>query len=405
MKILYVTRLSGARSRGGAGGAEVFSRNLFKFFYRFEDINFDILTSDKRNNIYQDNKSVNKVYDSVFTRFTENQFLNINVFYRYKLIGAAAFFYSIFIFFIKTFLLVRKNKYDLLYSNGGPFSFIVCFLVSRLIKIDYVIHLHGAFRFEVLPLLLRKLYKDCLSQSKIIFVNSKDTKNKVVKLLQENKKTIIIHNFIDTSIFKPRHNRTLRNKLGFKPNDLIIMSHNRLALDKNIDILMKVVDLCRNNKSIKFLFLGDGIFRKDIIKMQSKNNKILYLGELENENIADYISISDLAWTVCDTSYLSLTGIESLACGIPIISCNISVASEKVERLRVESSTLPSSIGYLVDENPFKISELLITLQRNKKSLHIKKKACVKFVHDKYGSKNGYNLYRYIRQIIYTNEN
>lgn len=394
--ILYITRLGGVLTRGAAGGAEVFSSNLLQAAASDKSWLFDVLTSDGRNSPYREIGSVHKVHDSWLTRFTEQQFLNTKIIYTTgllgHLIGLLLFVYGIIVFYGKGIGLVAKNKYQIIYANGGPFSFIVAYLLYRRSSIPYIIHLHGAFRFDTYPAPIRTFYLQCLQHARDIIVTSADMRERITTLVGPKVRCAFVRNFVPPKIFKPLEQALCRRQLQIPLSALVVHSHNRLGTDKNIDILLKVIDLCRD-VDILFSIIGDGYYASTINKLSTTNPKVLYRGAIKNHDLPIYINSADISWCACDQDNISLVAIESLYCGIPLISCDISVANDKSEHIRVHPTTLPPQIGYLVPENPEQISMLLHDLQVDRSIPRQKRDQCIAFAKDNYGSHNVGQIY------------
>lgn len=394
--ILYITRLGGVLTRGAAGGAEVFSSNLLQAVANDKNWLIDVLTSDGRNSPYREIGSVHAVHDSWLTRFTEQQFLNTKIIYTTgrlgHIIGLLIFIYGVIVFYGKGIGLVKKNKYQLMYANGGPFSFIVAYLLYRRSGIPYIIHLHGTFRFDAYPAPIRTFYLQCLKHARDIIVTSPDMRKRITTLVGQKVRCAFVRNFVPSKTFQPLEQALCRRQLQIPFSALVVHSHNRLGTDKNIDILLKVIDLCRG-VNIIFSIIGDGYYASVMKKLSSTNPNVLYRGAMKNHDLPVFINSADISWCACDQDNISLVAIESLYCGVPLISCDISVANDKSEHLRVHPATLPSQIGYLVSENPEQISLLLHDLQADRTILRQKHDHCIAFAKDNYGSHNVGQIY------------
>ncbi len=395
-KALYITRLGGVPSRGATGGAEVFAINFLNAAGSDTAWRFDVLTSNGRLSPYHRITSVDRVYDSWFTRFTEQRFLNTKLIYTTGkfgyLIGFVVFVYSIIVLYWKARKVVAKNQYKKIYANGGPFSFIIAYLLHRRCGVPYIIHLHGAFRFDAYPLAVRSFYLRCLNSAHTIVVTSPGMFERVRALVTPEVRCVVVRNFVPAKVFQPLDRSTCRRQLDIPQSALVVHSHNRLGTDKNIDILLEVIQLCRG-EDIVFSFLGDGYYAPAIRRLSETYRNVRYGGVVENQNLPAYINSADITWCACDRDNISLVAIESLYCGIPLLSCDISVVNDKRERLKVHSNTLPPTIGYLVSERPDEIASLLRTLQHDRRMLHEKKEACMQFAHDLYGPRNVRMLY------------
>lgn len=395
-KVLYITRLGGVLSRGATGGAEVFTMNFLQAAGNDTAWHFDVLTSNGTASPYRSMRSVDRVYDSWLTRGTEQQYLNTKLIYTIgrlgHLIGLIMFVYGIVVLYGKARRLAAKNAYRKVYANGGPFSFVIAYLLYRRYRIPYIIHLHGAFRFDAYPPVVRSFYLRCLNHAHTIIVTSPDMQERIRALVGPDVRCAFVRNSVPVSVFKPMDRVACRQQLHIPPSALVVHSHNRLGTDKNIDILLEVIQRCRD-ENIIFSFLGDGYYAPVIRRLSAVNRQVLYGGIVENTQLPVYINSADLSWVACDQDNISLVAIESLYCGIPLLSCDISVVNDKAEHLKVHPSTLPSRVGYLLPERPDEIAFLLRTLRDTRHVLHEKKEQCMQFAHDLYGQHNMRQLY------------
>ncbi|MBQ3415894.1 MAG: glycosyltransferase family 4 protein [Clostridia bacterium] len=148
--------------------------------------------------------------------------------------------------------------------------------------------------------------------------------NGVISVSTENKKRLIDNNIIpeklirvfpnaiNNNIFYKKDKMKAREKLGFAKNDFILAFVGRFVNVKGIDRLCDTLNLI-NNKNIKAIFIGEGN-----IKPNYKNT--IFEGTIQHNEIADYLSASDIFVLPTTAEGCCNAIIEALACGIPVIS-------------------------------------------------------------------------------------
>ena len=148
--------------------------------------------------------------------------------------------------------------------------------------------------------------------------------NGVISVSTENKKRLIDNNIvteklikvfpnaINNKIFYKKNKIETRKKLGFDNDDFIVAFVGRFVNIKGIDRLCDALNLI-DNKNIKAIFIGEGN-----IKPNYKNT--IFEGAIQHNDIADYLSASDIFVLPTTAEGCCNAIIEALACGLPIIS-------------------------------------------------------------------------------------
>ena len=120
------------------------------------------------------------------------------------------------------------------------------------------------------------------------------------------------------------------------------------------------------------------------------------MGVKNNELLPLYINTANLGWGVSDTNYLSISTIEALACGVPVILPNRQYIGMGKERFmtKVNKMTLPPQTGFLIDDDSKKVAGKLLELENNRKILMGMKRECQNFVKEYYGYDNAEKVYK-----------
>jgi glycosyltransferase involved in cell wall biosynthesis len=125
-------------------------------------------------------------------------------------------------------------------------------------------------------------------------------------------KFAVVKNGANFELFKPSiKNRELERKLGFEGKFVVgyIGTHGMAhKLDFIIETASKISD-----PAIHFLFIGDGAEKKAVIQMavELKLSNVTFLDSVSKKEIADYISITDVALVPLKKTELFTTVIPS----------------------------------------------------------------------------------------------
>lgn len=123
---------------------------------------------------------------------------------------------------------------------------------------------------------------------------------------------------------------SLRKKYNIPNNKKVIFSPRRWAPTKGIIYLVKSIKEL-NNDDVIFMFGGDDYsdypeYRKEIfeyIKEHNLESKIKLLGNIDYQVMDEYIKASDIIVIPSLMEAISLSALEGMSCGKPIISTNV----------------------------------------------------------------------------------
>ncbi len=157
---------------------------------------------------------------------------------------------------------------------------------------------------------------------RIVFVD-KHSKRIYLKRFPKIKKissTIAVG--IDLNTFRPLNKEKCRKKLELNKRDKILLFVGRLSKEKNLDLLIKIFE---GLKDYKLIIIGDGPYKNNLIKAtnckQLKN--CFLLGKVKNKDLPIFYNSADLTILTSNYEGMPTTVIESLACGVPVISTNV----------------------------------------------------------------------------------
>ena len=232
--------------------------------------------------------------------------------------------------------------------------------------------------FNQLDQEVQSIKKDCyIKYSKNITVVSPSIwlSNEIInsKLFLQTKIHYIPYS-IPLNIFRPLNKKTLRQKLNFKDDEIIILfvADKLNIYRKGFDLLLEAFDLLKL-KNVSMVSIGDP--PKNI---QTKS-KIYYTGHISSqEKLAEYYSCSDVFIIPSREEVLGNVMLESLSCGTPVIGFAIGGLLDQIVNgisgflvNEISAESLAKAILYFINRSE--------TFDRNL----IRKYACEKFCEKK----------------------
>ena len=194
--------------------------------------------------------------------------------------------------------------------------------------VHYITPIKG--RNIYLKRLVRKFSRRFLRKAECVITPS----NKTAKYLKykcnvKNKPIYVIPTGIDIKPFN-RNNFSLDEKnrlkesLGIKSEEKVILFLGRVATEKSIDVLMNVMPSIFNEyQNCKFLIVGDGPSKKDLEEQAKQlhiQEKVIFTGKVPYSEVPKYYNLGDIFVNASLTETQGLTFIEAMAAGLPVVA-------------------------------------------------------------------------------------
>lgn len=226
---------------------------------------------------------------------------------------------------------LKKNNYDLILLENHPTQFLTLKWRKNYKKYAgrYYYHCHNEFVETYGCDEVIKWTKKFISVSKYI------SKNSLRLLGLKSEQCYVLRNGIDDSKFKinltPKEKLAIKEKYGIDYNDKVLLFTGRLVREKGISELLEALNYVKS-KNYKLMIVGSALndikvkteFEVRLEELAEKNNnKIIFTGFVKYDEIPKIYSIADIAIlpSIWDDP-APLTIIESLTCGLPIITTN-----------------------------------------------------------------------------------
>ncbi|MBL1200174.1 MAG: glycosyltransferase [Nostoc sp. GBBB01] len=139
---------------------------------------------------------------------------------------------------------------------------------------------------------------------------------------------------VDESLFTPKKQPELAANLGIDKEDFVVGFVGRFVQEKGLLTLLQAL-ISLKNKSWKFLLLGRGELKDELIKVAVENNiqdRLILVESVPHHEVANYINLMSTLVLPSETTYkfktLTSAGwkeqfghvlIEAMACQVPVI--------------------------------------------------------------------------------------
>ena len=236
--------------------------------------------------------------------------------------------------FVKLCRIIKDNNIDIIHSHNGC-SFYAA-LSGCLARVRGIIHTdHG----RLVPDKKGAILEDRISSymmDYIVCVSEALSKYMAATVKIARSKLLTIINGVDISTFIPvslNKKRDLRISLGFSDNDKIIGTVCRLDPIKNLSFLIDCIPTIKYKiPNVKIVIVGDGECRNSLmsqVQMRGLNNTIKFLGQ--REDIESILPSFDVYACTSLSEGTSMTILEAMACGLPIIASGVGGNVELVD--------------------------------------------------------------------------
>ena len=230
--------------------------------------------------------------------------------------------YSIEYFFKQAYNHIRKQRYDIIIIENRP-GFIL--KLKNKTNARLVIHQENDY-LNSLSIKHLEIYHT----ASCIINTSNYITERVRTIAPNDTKCKTVYNGIDTKHFFNSKAKT-RSTVGLKDTDFVIVYSGRLNKEKGILQLIQALTLLKKIENIKLLVIGasfygygqapDSFFH--LLQEASKkiNDKVVFTGYINYNDIPSYLKIADLAIvpSMWEEAF-GLTVVEAMAAGLPLIT-------------------------------------------------------------------------------------
>jgi glycosyltransferase involved in cell wall biosynthesis len=224
----------------------------------------------------------------------------------------------------------------------------VVYLISKIKKIPYIVHIHldvgpsGKLGF-LLPLYKKVILKRVLKSASKIIVLSKEYKTLINKKYNILENIMIIPNGVGEEFFINKEN------VSSKHTNLLFVG--RLSVQKNIPKLIDSVSLIKSK--VVLHIIGDGEKKKEIEKLISdkKLKNVILHGKKTGKDLINFYKNADIFILTSDIEAMPLVLLEAIASGTPIVTSDVIGIREFVKKTGIlVNPPTPENFASAIDE-------------------------------------------------------
>lgn len=231
--------------------------------------------------------------------------------------------------------IVRKLKPDILFGGFIQNNGLICALTNYH---PFLLMPWGSdvLIYPFLNTILRKGSGWIIRQADKVTCDAEYVKKIIVDLSQKNPKDVVVFPWgVELDIFNLNiEDNQIRTKLGWENNPIIIMTRNFESV-YNVNTFLNILpNLCNEFPELRVILCGSGsldnIFRKFIIS-HGLQDKVYFAGYVPRELLPLYYATSDIYVSSALSDGTSLSLLEAMAMGLPVIVSEIPAILEWVK--------------------------------------------------------------------------
>ena len=184
---------------------------------------------------------------------------------------------------------------------------------------------HPYYRWPVVRWLYLQLEKYVLKRVDAVATVSEDAyRDYSERMPFLRDRLFVIPPSVDTDLFRPREKLTLREKFKFPRESKLLVYAGRFVPEKRVGALIDSLRLVRRTiPDVALVLVGDGPETERLEKMAPRDGSVIFMAFLARDELAEVISACDVAVLFSMFEGMSVFVLESLACGVPVVSTEV----------------------------------------------------------------------------------
>lgn len=222
----------------------------------------------------------------------------------------------------QTYQIIKREKPDIIHYHFG-FAVYFLFLIIKVFhpKIKQILTLHLEYNRD--GIFGNTITKLCYSTLDCVTCVSNGVKQGLIKKIGDNKHYIVHYLGVSKRGIK---NYQLRTELGIQPDENVVTSIGFDIDVKGFDLLVQAVSSLKD-KQLRFKVVIIGLCKEENRKLQhllhSYNVEDCILSVGIRDDVDDFLYFTDIYIQASRTEAISLSIMEALQYGIPIIGTNV----------------------------------------------------------------------------------
>ncbi|MBP2047056.1 glycosyltransferase family 4 protein [Methanobacterium aggregans] len=222
------------------------------------------------------------------------------------------------------------QDFDAFFVGGyGYPSVLMSIFALKLLKKPWVMIIDGICPLNLKKgnFIIEKIKKTLINGADAYFANGTVSAKYLEKYEVPPKKIFNQYMTVDVDYFVKKGNDAskfrseIRKKYDINENSVVIMYAGRLIEHKGVqDLIKSVKNLKNRNINVKTLIVGEGNFKKELIKQSEDiREEVIFAGHVDPAEIYKYYYASDIFVLPTYDDPWGLVVNEAMACGLPVI--------------------------------------------------------------------------------------
>lgn len=149
------------------------------------------------------------------------------------------------------------------------------------------------------------------------------------------KNLVTVRNGVDVAQFRPQPWPShLATRHGLTRDDVVVMHASNLdPIKRPLDIIAAFAATLRRDRRLVLLIAGEGEMEAGVraeVERRGIASRVRFAGWIDNVAMADYYALSDFTVQASASEGLSMTCLESMACGRPVLASDIPASRELI---------------------------------------------------------------------------
>ena len=181
----------------------------------------------------------------------------------------------------------------------------------------------------------KKLARTC---QRILAPTAREKENLVKHCHTPAEKIGVVPCGVNLDLFRPMDRAAARQRLGFDPDESIVLYVGRFDPIKGIDRMLEAMAYLKHLKRMRLVIVGgDGPDTPEYQNLQQLCAKfgirksVRFVGRVEQNQLPPYYSAADALIVPSYYESFGLVGLESLACGTPVVATRVGAMEDIIE--------------------------------------------------------------------------
>jgi N-acetyl-alpha-D-glucosaminyl L-malate synthase BshA len=154
----------------------------------------------------------------------------------------------------------------------------------------------------------------------------------------------VIHNFVDSSEFKPEIDPDIQRRLSPNGEKLILHASNFRKV-KNIPVVLEIFAKVRQDLPCRLILIGDGPEREAAERQAASleiQDDVVFMGD--QEFVAELFPAADVFLLPSEHESFGLAALEAMSCGVPVVASDVGGLHEVIDHEKTGYLCCPNDV-------------------------------------------------------------